>query len=96
MPATAGTHPAAVTLATSNSRDDSNIMTTETAGTQATAGIKATPGPPTQYERQQLQGCYMQGGQKQQGHHYIRDNSISSREASNIQQGRQQQQQELL
>jgi hypothetical protein len=47
MQATAVMLAAAATPATSNSKDDNNGMTATTAGTQASAGIKATTITPT-------------------------------------------------
>ncbi len=51
MQATAVKQATTVMPVTSNIKDDSNILPLTTAGMQATTG------PPTQYERHQKQGC---------------------------------------
>ncbi len=48
MQATAVTHTAAVTPATSNSKVEIKSMTATTAGMQTMAGMKATEGPSKQ------------------------------------------------
>jgi hypothetical protein len=57
MQTTGVTQPTTVTPATINIKDDSIILLT-TTGTHATAGMKATTGPPTQYGSHQKQGCF--------------------------------------
>jgi hypothetical protein len=77
-------------------------MTTTTAGTQATAGSKTTTGLPTQTPTTagmlakvvKLATACREANNNMDTIN-IRDNSSSSREASNIQQVRQQQQQEI-
>ncbi len=90
------TQATTVAQATSNSKDDSNIMTPHNSRNASNIRNKATTGPPTQYANKSRKAVKIRDGRSSRDNSIIMDvinrktARIDSREDNNIQQGHQQ------